>query len=90
MSADALQKWKSRILTHQQQIRANQSPQQATLFDLIPSLSLLQSPAYIFLGFNQSLGQLLILFTSSLCPLSSAFLANEVSLQEFHDFDQEL
>lgn len=37
MSADALQKWKSRILTHQQQVRVNQSPQQATLFDLAPT-----------------------------------------------------
>ncbi|MBD2505368.1 GIY-YIG nuclease family protein [Anabaena azotica FACHB-119] len=37
MSADVLQEWKSRILTHQQRVRANQSPQQATLFDLTPT-----------------------------------------------------
>ncbi|MBD2255682.1 hypothetical protein [Nostoc parmelioides] len=37
MSADALQQWKSRIREHQQLVRTNQSPQQATLFDLAPT-----------------------------------------------------
>ena len=37
MSADALQQWKSRILTHQQKVRASQPLQQATLFDLTPT-----------------------------------------------------
>lgn len=34
MSADALLKWKSRILTHQQQVSQNQPIQQTSLFDL--------------------------------------------------------
>lgn len=34
MSTDALLKWKSRILTHQQQLRQAQPPQQTALFDL--------------------------------------------------------
>ncbi|WP_265276776.1 GIY-YIG nuclease family protein [Nostoc sp. KVJ3] len=34
MSADALQEWKSRILTHQQRQRESQPLQQTTLFDL--------------------------------------------------------
>ncbi|BBD63021.1 hypothetical protein NIES2109_58710 (plasmid) [Nostoc sp. HK-01] len=37
MSADALLKWKSRILTHQQQVRQLQPPQQTSLFDLTPN-----------------------------------------------------
>ncbi|MBD2452198.1 hypothetical protein H6G76_34875 [Nostoc sp. FACHB-152] len=37
MSADALQEWKSRILTHQQQVRQSQPPQQTSLFDLTPN-----------------------------------------------------
>ena len=37
MSADALQKWKLRIREHQQRVKANQSPQQATLFDVAPT-----------------------------------------------------
>ncbi|NDJ25527.1 hypothetical protein GS682_28595 [Nostoc sp. B(2019)] len=36
MSSDALQEWKSRILTHQQQFRQAQLPQQISLFDLTP------------------------------------------------------
>jgi hypothetical protein len=41
MSADALQEWKSRILTHQQGVRVNQSPQQTTLFVIDSAASLL-------------------------------------------------
>jgi hypothetical protein len=36
MSADVMLKWKSRILTHQQQVRQSQPPQQTSLFDLTP------------------------------------------------------
>ncbi|BBD62996.1 hypothetical protein NIES2109_58460 (plasmid) [Nostoc sp. HK-01] len=37
MNAEALAGWKSRILTHQQQVRQNQPPQQTSLFDLSPN-----------------------------------------------------
>ncbi|WP_414546581.1 GIY-YIG nuclease family protein [Nostoc sp. CCY0012] len=39
MSADALQDWKSRIHTYQQQVRQTQPPQQTTLFHLTPKHS---------------------------------------------------
>jgi hypothetical protein len=36
MSQDALQHWKEKIFHYQQQVRYNQQPQQASLFDLAP------------------------------------------------------
>jgi hypothetical protein len=37
MSADALLRWKSQIFDYQQQVRASQTPKQASLFDLAPT-----------------------------------------------------
>jgi hypothetical protein len=34
MNQDALQQWKKRVFQYQQQVRHNQQPQQASLFDL--------------------------------------------------------